>query len=359
MFAIVTFALAACGRRSDPPEEAAAPAAPSSAPTTAAAAHGRVNPRLLRRFKVVANQLVAPRTTTSQVDLGRMLWFDGRLSKGGDISCNSCHSLASYGVDGRKTSIGFGEQRGRRNAPTVYNAAEHFVLFWDGRARDAEEQATGPILNPAEMAMNEASVLSVLRGIPGYVDRFAQAFPGEADPISLKNVGRAIGAFERGLVTRSRWDDYLAGNEAALTPDEVEGLRIFLNVGCMGCHTGPQVGASMYQTVGFVEPWPNQSDLGRFEITGNPTDRMVFKVPSLKNIAKTAPFFHDGSAQTLPEAVRIMGRHQLGLELSDGEVGSIVAFLGALTGEIPEQYIAEPELPIGAKAQANRREMPF
>jgi cytochrome c peroxidase len=344
--------MVACGRPSDPPERRPSAAAPPNTPTLADAPRGRVNPRLLRRFKVVANQVAPPQTTAAQVDLGRLLWFDSRLSKGGDISCDSCHTLASYGIDGRKTSLGFGGQRGRRNAPTVYNAAEHFVMFWDGRARDVEEQATGPILNAAEMAMTEAAVLSVLHGIPGYVDRFAQAFPGEGDPITMKNIGRAIGAFERGLVTRSRWDDYLAGNEAALTPEEVEGLRVFLNVGCMGCHTGPQVGASMYQTAGFVEPWPNQSDLGRFEITRNPTDRMVFKVPSLKNIAKTGPYFHDGSASTLPEAVRIMGRHQLGVELSESEVGSIVAFLGALTGDIPGPYIAEPELPIGAKAEA-------
>jgi cytochrome c peroxidase len=358
-FLTAACALAACGQPSDVPERQPAKATPSSAPPTAEAERGRVNPRLLRRFKVVANQKAPPQSTAAQVDLGRMLWFDARLSKGGDISCNSCHTLSSYGVDGRKTSLGFGEQRGRRNAPTVYNAAEHFVMFWDGRARDVEEQATGPILNPAEMAMTEDGVLSVLRGVPGYVDRFQQAFPGDADPINLKNIGRAIGAFERGLTTRSRWDDYLAGNEAALTPEEVQGLLVFLNVGCMGCHTGPQVGASMYQTAGFVEPWPNQSDLGRFEITKNPTDRMVFKVPSLKNIAKTGPFFHDGSAQTLPEAVRIMGQRQLGIELSDGEVGSIVAFLGALTGEIPERYTAEPELPVGAKAESAKRRMPF
>ena len=313
----------------------------------------RVNPRLLRRFKQVASQRPAPLSTPEMVSLGRMLWFDGRLSRSGDVSCNSCHTLATYGVDGKPTSTGVGDQVGRRNSPTVYNSAEHFVMFWDGRAPDAEAQATGPIQNPVEMAMSEAEVVRTLKDIPGYVGAFVRAFPAEADPITMANVGRAIGAFERGLVTRSRWDDYLEGKESALSDAEIEGLRVFLNVGCMGCHTGPQVGASMYQVAGFVEPWPNQADLGRFELTKNPSDRMVFKVPSLKNIAKTGPYFHDGSGKTLPEAVKTMGRHQLGVELTDQEVSSIVTFLGALTGELPADYIRQPVLPTGVKADAS------
>jgi cytochrome c peroxidase len=193
----------------------------------------RVNPRLLRRFKQVASQRPAPPSSPEMVSLGRKLWFDGRLSKSGDISCNSCHTLATYGVDGKTTSTGIHEQLGRRNSPTVYNSAEHFVMFWDGRASDAEAQAIGPIQNPVEMGMTDASVVKTLAEIPGYVGDFSRAFPSEGNPISLSNVGRAIGAFERGLVTRSRWDDYLEGKESALSDAEVDGLRLFVIVWCM------------------------------------------------------------------------------------------------------------------------------
>jgi cytochrome c peroxidase len=320
----------------------------------AAAASPGVNPRLLRRFKQVANQRQAPPSTPELVGLGRTLWFDTRLSSSGDLSCNTCHELARYGVDGKATSVGFGRQRGRRNTPTVYNAAEHFVMFWDGAAPDVETQAARTIQSPTEMAMRGEAAVEVLRGLPGYVDAFGRAFPGDATPISMPNIGRALGAFERGLTTRSRWDDYLAGDEHALTDQEISGLRTFLNLGCMGCHTGPQMGASMFQVAGFALPWPNQADLGRFELTKIPTDRMVFKVPSLKNVAQTAPYFHDGSVATLPEAVRVMGRHQLGIDLSDAEVASIVTFLGALTGELPRDYIRRSSLPAGAKAEAGR-----
>lgn len=341
--AALVAALVGCGRA--PGGDAGHANRPPGAPP-AAGATGDINPRLLRRFAAVTRDGQAEvRPTPEMVSLGRTLWFDTRLSQARDLSCNSCHTLANYGVDGEATSAGHNGQRGRRNSPTVYNAAEHFAMFWDGRAHTAEEQATGPILNPVEMAMTEPEVLARLRAVPAYVDAFRRAFPGEADGLTLANVGRALGAFERGLVTRSRWDDYLAGRRDALTQQEAQGLRVFLNVGCMGCHTGPQVGASMFQVAGAVEPWPNRADLGRFEITHAPTDRMVFKVPTLRNIARTAPYFHDGSCDALPEAVRRMGRHQLGMDLGDAEVDAIVAFLGAMTGELPAAYIARPAIP--------------
>jgi cytochrome c peroxidase len=163
--------------------------------------------------------------------------------------------------------------------------------------------------------------------------------------VTFDNVGKALGAFERKLTTPSRWDDYLRGNQNALTGPEVEGLKVFTNVGCMVCHTGEFVGGAMYQKVGVVDPWPNQKDQGRFEVTKQEVDRMMFKVPTLRNVAKTAPYFHDGSVATLDAAVRTMGRHQLGLKLSDREVASIVAWLGSLTGKLPEDYIEEPALP--------------
>lgn len=347
--AALTLALVGCG------DSDATPAASTSAATSARAATPRrdaINPRLLRRFAPVARLgAEPPATTPAMVDLGRMLWYETRLSRDHDITCDSCHALASYGVDGRRTSRGHHGQAGRRNAPTVYNASEHFALFWDGRANTAEQQATGPIVNPVEMAMTEADVVARLREVPEYATRFHDAFPDEAAPITLANVGRALGAFERGLTTHARWDDYLAGHADALQPREVEGLRVFLNVGCMGCHTGPQVGASMYQVAGAVEPWPRREDLGRFEVTHAPTDRMVFKVPTLRNIERTAPYFHDGTGPDLPTAVRMMGRHQLGIELSAAEVASLVAFLGAFTGEIPAAYIARPAMPADPDAQ--------
>jgi cytochrome c peroxidase len=315
-----------------------------------------VNPRLLRRFKPLREALVAEGdvTTTAQVDLGRMLYFETRLSKNHDVSCNSCHKLDAYGVDGERTSLGHRQQRGTRNSPTVYNAAGHFAQFWDGRADTIEAQATAPMVNPLEMALaSPAAAENVLRSIPEYRTRFAAAFPGDAEPVSAANIGKALGAFERGLLTPSRWDDYLKGNKRALTTQEVEGLAVFTGVGCMVCHTGEFLGGSMFEKAGVVEDWPNQADQGRYDVSSNPGDRMMFKVPTLRNVEKTAPYFHDGSAATLDDAVRMMGRHQLGLELTQRERASIVAWLRSLTGELPHEYVRAPALP-AASAETPR-----
>ncbi len=308
-----------------------------------------VNPRVLRRFKPLRRVIpAAPGAEAAKVALGRMLFFDTRLSKDGDLSCNSCHRLDKYGVDHEPTSIGAKGQRGRRNSPTVYHAAWHFTSFWDGRARDVEEQAKGPILNPAEMAMADAgTVTRLLSSIPGYVAAFEAAFPGQPTPISYDNAGRAVGAFERGLVTPSRWDRYLDGDRTALTALEVKGLKVFSDVGCVTCHTGELIGGSMFQKAGFVKPWTNQTDQGRFEVTGLDADRMMFKVPSLRNVAMTAPYFHDASVKTLDAAVRTMADHQIEGTLDDDEVTSIVAWLGSLSGDLPTAYIAAPLLPTG------------
>jgi cytochrome c peroxidase len=240
-------------------------------------------------------------------------------------------------------------QRGRlgsRNAPTVYNAAGFFSQFWDGRAATAEEQVGGPLLNPVEMGMGSGSeVERALRAMPEYVRSFAAAFPDDRQPVTFANAGRAIASFERGLVTPSRWDDYLRGDANALTPAEKAGLKTFLDVGCMVCHTGRYLGGSMFERLGVVEPWPNQSDRGRSAVTGRSEDAMMFKVPTLRNVAKTAPYFHDGSASTLDEAVTRMGRHQLGLELAPNETRSIVTWLESLTGALPTEYIAKRPLP--------------
>jgi cytochrome c peroxidase len=345
----VSFALLACvgcGGGSPRGNTVKAVAARPVSPPAALA----FNPRLLRRFSPVRPVLAAdPATVTdARVALGRMLFYDPRLSRSGKLSCNSCHALDQYGVDGLRTARGHRGLSGRRNSPTVYHAAGYAAQFWDGRARDVEAQARGPILDPGEMAMpSPAAVDAVLRSIPDYRAAFARAFPGPGEPATLDHAAAAIGAFERRLVTPSRWDRYLGGDRSALVPQEVEGLKAFTNLGCMVCHTGEMLGGQSFQKVGSVEPWPNQKDQGRFEITHHVEDRMMFRVPTLRNIERTAPYFHDGSTASLDEAVRMMGKHQLGLELADREVASIVAWLKCLTGPLPDAYIARPSLPRG------------
>ena len=284
--------------------------------------------------------------TEAKINLGRMLFYEPRLSKGQDVSCNSCHDLANYGVDGKRFSTGFQGQLGGRNSPSVYHAAGHLAQFWDGRAADVEEQAKGPVLNPVEMAMpSAAAVVATLKAIPGYRQAFAEAFPHEPDPVTFDNMARAIGAFERKLVTPSRWDRFLNGDRAAITQEEMAGHHEFMHGGCAACHNGPYVGGRMFQKLGAEKPWPATDDPGRIAVTQNAADRMVFKVPSLRNVEKTAPYFHSGHVNRLAEAVQLMGRHQLGVELEPQQVTRIVAWLKTLTGEIPRDYIKPPALP--------------
>ncbi len=281
----------------------------------------------------------------ARTDLGRMLYYDVRLSKNHDIACNSCHQLDAYGVDAEVTSPGHRGARGDRNSPTVYNSALQIAQFWDGRAPDVEAQAKGPVLNPIEMAAPSAEhVVGVLESIPGYVEAFAAAFPGEADPISHDNMARAIGAFERNLMTPDRFDAFMRGDLESLDSTERRGLETFLTVGCIGCHTGPALGGELYRRLGFVYAYETQ-DPGRENVTGSAVDRHVFKVPSLRNTAETGPYFHDGSIATIEEAVEIMGYYQLGQPLDDAQIAEIVAFLGCLTGEPDPGYVAKPELP--------------
>ncbi len=279
--------------------------------------------------------------TPSKIALGKKLFLENALSKHQNVSCNSCHDLTRYGVDGTAVSLGHLGRRSRRNSPTVFNASLQTAQFWDGRARDVEEQALAPIIEPLEMAMlSETEVIDRLRSINEYGELFRNAFPGEEDPITYRNIGRAIGAFERTLLTPSRFDEFLKGKEDALTDQEKEGLSQFINSGCSSCHRGVGVGGNMFQKLGAVKPYVTE-DLGRYEVTKNETDKQVFKVPSLRNVEKTAPYFHDGSVPTLNEAVTLMGRHQLGREFSPEQVESIVTFLKSLTGEIPKGISSE------------------
>ena len=283
--------------------------------------------------------------TEALVNLGRMLYYDPRLSINHEMSCNTCHLLDRYGVDNLARSLGHTGEPVGRNSPTVYNAAFHVAQFWDGRSPNVEEQAAGPIMAAAEMGMpSPEHVVAVLGSIPGYVPLFATAFPNDPNPMTLQNGAIAIGAFERGLVTPSRFDAFLQGDTTQLSEQEQRGLATFVTVGCITCHAGPTVGGDLFRQLGIVEPYETE-DLGRFEFTGNEADRYVFKVPSLRNITQTGPYLHDGSVETLEEMVQIMGKYQLGRELSDAQVADIIAFLDALTGEIPHEYIALPELP--------------
>jgi len=281
--------------------------------------------------------------TPAKIALGWRLYYETQLSADGSQSCNSCHELNAFGAETTAVSTGVVGKQGGRNAPTVYNAAGQVAQFWDGRSPSVEDQAKGPILNPIEMAMADSqAVLSRLAKIPGYVAAFRGAFPDEPKPLIYDNVGRAIGAFERQLLTPSRWDAYLGGDQTALTPDELRGLRGFLDAGCQGCHNGAYMGGSMFQKLGVAHPWPTTEDVGRFAVTKSPADSLVFKVPSLRNITRTAPYFNDGKVVALDDAIRLMAHHQLGAALTDGQLASIITFLGALTGTVPPEYVAPP-----------------
>jgi cytochrome c peroxidase len=290
-----------------------------------------------------------------KVALGKMLFYDTRLSRSNTISCNSCHNLATYGVDNNITSIGHGWRRGPVNSPTVLNAATEIAQFWDGRARDVEEQAMGPVMNPIEMGGtgSDAHKIGVERisAIPEYVDLFKKAFPPDSNGVTLENIGRAIGAFERTLMTPSGFDKFMNGDPTALTSQEKQGLNDFINVGCVTCHNGPAAGGRMYQKFGLVnDPYwkytkSDNRNEGRFNVTHDQNDRYVFKVPMLRNIAHTYPYFHDGSVWDLHEAVRIMSTTQLGKDVTDQQVNDIVAFLNSLTGEIKREWRTLPILP--------------
>ncbi|MBX2984496.1 MAG: cytochrome-c peroxidase [Bacteroidia bacterium] len=287
--------------------------------------------------------------SNDKVLLGRVLFFDTRLSKKGNISCNSCHALDKFGVDNEPTSPGDDGIRGGRNSPTVLNAALQFMQFWDGRAKDVEEQAGGPILNPVEHNIPDSGFLiKKLSKIQIYKDLFAKAFPNDKTPITYTNLTKAIGAFERTLITPSRVDKFIAGDATALTDEEKSGFKIFMDAGCNTCHNGPAAGGMLLQKFGvYGDYWTETKcakvDSGRYDVTKNEADKYFFKVPSLRNIEKTFPYFHDGGVTDLNEAVRIMGKIQLGKDLTQEQITSIVSFLKAFTADIPEDLKHAPE----------------
>jgi cytochrome c peroxidase len=271
----------------------------------------------------------------AKAELGKKLFFDPRLSKSGFISCNSCHNLSMGGSDNLKTSIGHNWQKGPINAPTVLNSSLSFVQFWDGRADSLKAQAGGPIANPGEMALTHALAEGILTSIPGYVTEFKQVF-GD-NKIDIDRVTDAIAEFEKTLVTpNSRFDKWLQGDAKVLNEQELAGYKLFKNSGCISCHYGESVGGSTFHKMGMVEEYKAKSPAeGRKAVTGKDEDRFMFKVPNLRNVELTYPYFHDGEAETLTEAVDVMGRLQLGKKLSDTENAQIVAFLKSLTGDQP------------------------
>jgi cytochrome c peroxidase len=274
-------------------------------------------------------------TNPAMVELGKKLYFDPRLSRSGAISCNSCHNLSMGGSDNLKSSIGDKWQQGPINSPTVLNASMNVAQFWDGRARTLKEQAGGPIGNPKEMAFSHDLAVQVIASIPQYTRQFETVFG--AAGVDIDKVTTAIAAFEETLVTpNARFDRWLLGDERALTADEIAGYRLFRSSGCVACHNGPAAGGKSFQKMGVVERYATDNPAeGRIAVTHNDADRFKFKVPTLRNVELTYPYFHDGAAETLTQAVDTMGRVQLGKRFPAGENAQIVTFLKTLTGDQP------------------------
>jgi cytochrome c peroxidase len=304
-------------------------------------------------FQPLPNDMATPEfpIMPAAVRLGRALYFDPRISVDGTVSCSRCHQPALYGTDGLPRSRGAHDKLNARNAPTVLNAALEFAEHWRGERRNVEDQATQSLIGAASFGNPDyASVIAKIKAIPGYAGMFEKAFPNDADPIKPENWGRAIGAYERTLVTPSRFDDYLEGRIDALSAMERAGLRKFVDTGCANCHNGAGVGGGAFQKFGLVEDYWKETgsrevDKGRFDVTHDPADTYVFKVPSLRNVAMTPPYFHDGSVGKLADAVRIMAKVQFGKALGDRDIRDIAAFLGSLTGKLPDRFTAAPVLP--------------
>ena len=372
----VSAALTACGEKTaqttETPQAASAASAADAAASTAAVSAPQnsadvsdEDKALLERaqatFKPLPDlaemQKVRP-FTEEQVKLGQQLWYENRLSKGNTVSCNSCHNLATAGVDNMPTSAGHKSQFGARNSPTALNAALLGSQFWDGRAADVEEQAGGPLLNPVEMAnATEADAAAKIAGIPEYQEKFKAAFP-EDGAVSFKNITTALGAFERTLLTPTRWDDYLKGNVSALSEQERKGVRAFMDNGCMSCHSGVNLGGTMFQKFGLVDGpyWKHiddpKHDKGRADVTKKAEDEFFFRVPGLRNVERTYPYFHNGSVWELDKAVNIMAKAQLGKTLAPEDTENIVAFLKALSGNVPESARTMPELPVSTDVKS-------
>ena len=289
--------------------------------------------------------------TPEKVKLGKTLFYETRISVDGTVSCAKCHPVALYAADGLRKSIGNNCKVNPRNAPTLFNAAGQISAHWIGNRTDVEDQAKQSVIGPPSFGMpSYEAVGSKLKGIKGYVDLFKEAFPDESNPVTVDNFAKAVGSFERTLVTPSRFDLFLKGDITALRKQEKRGLKTYIQAGCIMCHSGPYAGGQTYQKFGIFEPYWNYTkselvDEGRYIVTKNDADKYFFKVPIHRNVAKTAPYFHDGSVEKLEDVVWIMGKIQLGKDLNKAQVEEIVTFLKSLTGDIPEDALKVPLLP--------------
>ncbi|MDH4281757.1 MAG: cytochrome-c peroxidase [Myxococcales bacterium] len=321
---LTAIAFAGCTKK-EPPAPAAQETAPVEKPVAAA-------------------EPIQPLPTSVDVNmekvvLGRSLYHDTILSGDGTVSCATCHMLDHGGAEPRKSSVGIRGQIGPINSPTVLNSSYNFVQFWDGRAKDLQEQAEGPVANPKEMGSEWDGVVEKLKKNKEYAAEFAKLYP---DGVTKANTTDAIAEYEKSLITPSRFDKYLRGDDTAITDAEKKGYATFKEVGCTACHNGILVGGAMFQKMGLVNDYfadrgtpITEADLGRFNVTKNPAEKHLFKVPTLRNVELTSPYLHDGSRATLEETVKVMGKYQLGRDLTDEQVNSIVAFLKSLTGELP------------------------
>jgi len=305
-------------------------------------------------FGLLPKAMVSERNpiTPAKVKLGKILFYENRISVDGTVSCSKCHPFSLYAADGLRKSVGNQCKSNPRNAPTVLNASAQISAHWIGNRTDVEDQAKQAVIGPPSFGMpSYAEVEKKLREIIGYGPLFKEAFPRDKDPITMDNFAMAVGAFERTLVTPSPFDDFLAGQKEAMTEREKNGLKAFVGTGCIMCHSGTYLGGQTYQKFGIFEPYWKYTksegiDEGRFVVTKNESDKYVFKVPVLRNVAKTAPYFHDGSVDDLEKAAWIMGKVQLGKELSKKDIEGIMAFLRSLTGKIPEDALKVPLLPL-------------
>lgn len=286
----------------------------------------------LQNFKPLPNSIIDVKANAAKIELGQKLYFEKKLSANNTISCNSCHKLDKFGVDNEATSPGHNQKRGERNSPTVYNAALNASQFWDGRAKDLEEQALGPLLNPIEHGLKDEATTEAILNKEKYLGLFKKAFPKSKKPLSFKNVGVAIAAFEKTLLTPSRFDDFLKGQINALNAQQKQGLRKFIDNGCVACHSGVNIGGKDFMQLGLVEEYSTK-DLGRYQITKKEEDKKVFKVPSLRNVAKTGPYLHDGSIKKLEDMIALMGKHQIGITINKKDISDIKAFLESLTAK--------------------------
>ncbi|MDB4941199.1 MAG: Cytochrome peroxidase [Labilithrix sp.] len=348
--AAVVLAAGCDNKKSEADHTSAAPVSSPTepaAPTPAAEAPKRaIDPNQLLVFAALPAKVERADNpvTDEKVALGRQLFFDARLSKGQDVSCNTCHDVSKSGAESQATSIGTKKTKNPRNAPTVFNVAGASAQGWDARSPLLEDFVLPHVATPTIMDADDKRIEATLGSIPGYAAAFKKAFPEDKTPTAAA-ASKAVAAYVRRLLTPSAWDKFLGGDQAALSEDQKAGLGAFLDANCMTCHAGKYLGAAQNQKLGVAKPWPSTSDLGRFAVTKEEVDRFVFKVPTLRNVTKTGPYLHDGSIDSLEETVKLMERHQVGKDLTDAQARSIVTFLGALEGDAPKDLVKKPDLP--------------